>query len=147
MVNGIMTNPYSLFGTDKALEKEGIVLDYGPFQIRIARAGGANAKFARVMEVKLRPYRRALDAGTLDEEIAKRLIAEAYAEAVVLDWENVTDENGQSMDCTVPNIVKLFLDLPELFADVQSQATKAALFRKAEVEEATDFLAADSAGN
>ena len=42
-----MTSPYDIFKTDATTETEGLVLDYGDFQIRIARAGGSSAESVR----------------------------------------------------------------------------------------------------
>lgn len=131
-----MAGPYSVFKTDKTLEREGIVLDYGDFKIKIARAGGANIAFQRALAEKVRPYRRQIDAGTLPDDVAEKLFLEVYAESVVLGWEGVTDENGEPLPFTKENAVKLFSDLPDLFRDVQNQAASIANFR-AEVTENT----------
>lgn len=125
-----MTSPYALFSTDTALESSGITLDYGSFRIQIARAGGANRKFAQVLEAKLKPHRRQIQTETLADEVAHRLIVEAYAEAVILGWDGVVDAAGQPLPFTRDNTVRLMTDLPDLFRDVQEQATKAALFRR-----------------
>jgi len=131
-----VSGPYSVFRTDKALEKEGIVLDYGDFKIKVARAGGANAAFQKALAAKVRPYKRQLDAGTIPDDVAEKLFLDVYAESVVLGWEGVTDENGKPLPFSKENAVKLFSDLPDLFRDVQSQAASISNFR-AEVTEDT----------
>jgi hypothetical protein len=140
-------SPYDLFETDKSAETQGVVLDYGHFRITIRRAGGANTAFARRLEAKIKPYRHAFNSGTLDDAIAKRIMVEVYAETVVIGWDDVTDRHGNPLPFTVPNCVQLFTDLPELFANVQEQATSLALFRAEEVEEAADFLPDGFNGN
>lgn len=136
---------YDTFATDKALERDGIVLAYGansknePIEIRIARAGGANTRFAKVLERKLEPHRRALQAGRLDPKKAEELMIEAYAEAVVLGWTGVEDRDGNAMEFSKDNVVKLFTDLPELFKDIQNQSQQISLFR--------DVVKEDDAGN
>jgi len=125
-----MTSPYALFSTDTNLEQAGITLDYGSFRLSIARAGGANRKFAQVLEAKLKPHRRQIQTETLADEVAHRLIVEAYAESVILGWDGVVDTAGQPLPFTRDNAVRLMTDLPDLFRDVQEQATKAALFRR-----------------
>jgi hypothetical protein len=133
-------SPYSLFETDKTVEVQGVWLDYGHFRIQIRRAGGANTRFARVLESKIKPYRHAFNTGSLDNAIAHRLMVETYAETVVIGWEDVVDRSGEPLPFSVANCVRLFTDLPELFANVQEQATSLALFRAEEIEEAADFL-------
>src|SRR5690606_30785342 len=89
----LLMSLYNTFETDKSLERDGIVLDYGfnsknqPIQIRIARAGGANTKFAKVLEQKMKPYKRAIANDTMDNKVAEKLMVEAYADAVILGWE------------------------------------------------------------
>lgn len=134
-------NLYNTFETDKNLERDGIVLDYGfnskqqPVQIRIARAGGANARFAKVLEQKMKPYKRAIANDTMDNKVAEKLLVEAYADAVILGWEGVEDRDGNPLEFTRDNVVKVLSDLPDLFLDIQAQSQKSALFR-AEVREA-----------
>lgn len=128
-------NLYNTFETDKQLEKDGVVLEYGfnskkqPIQIRIARAGGSNTRFAKIIEQKLRPYKRAIANDTMDNKVAEKLLIEAYAEAVVLEWSGVEDREGNALEFTKENVVKVFTDLPDLFLDVQAQSQKSALFR------------------
>ena len=129
-----MSGLYQAFETNKNLENSGIELDYGknskgaPIRIRIARAGGANKRFAKVLDRLLRPYKRQLANDQLSDDVAKDVMIQAYADAVVLGWEGVEDREGNPMEFSRDNVVKLFTDLPELFLDVQQQSQKAALF-------------------
>lgn len=143
-------NIYGAFLTDKNLEKTGIWLDYGAFRVRIARQGGANKAFARLLEAKTRPYQRAIKTETLDNAVAERLMREVFAEAVVLSWETkVTDPadaekftwekkvvfvDGTSATPGSQAYVRIFEELPDLYADIQEQAVKAANFRQAQRE-------------
>lgn len=128
--------PYAMFQTDpKAEASEGIVLDYGSFRIRVARAGGANAAFKRLMSDKLRPYRKQLDLGTIDEDLAQKILVEVYSESVILGWEGVTDEKGQALPFTRTNVAKLLTDLPDLFRDIQEQAASLSNFKAEQLEE------------
>lgn len=126
---------YSQFKTDKNIEKDGIVLEYGMnskkkiIGIRIARAGGANVQYSKLLEAKIKPYRRQIQNETLDNDIADKITKEVYAQTIVLGWENVEDENGEELEFSVANCIKLFTDLPELWSDIQQQATRASLFR------------------
>lgn len=126
---------YNDFATAPNLETDGIFLDYGlnskkqSIRIRVARAGGANAKFAKVVEFKFRPHKRAIANDSMDRKLADKLMIEAYAESVVLGWSGVEDKDGTELEFTVENVKKLFTDLPELFKDVQEQTQKFSLFR------------------
>ena len=131
----ISKSPYTQMVTDKEVEKKGIVLDYGDYQIRIARAGGANTRYRKVLKTKLMPYRSAIQSDTLTNKKADSLLIEVYAESVVLELINVFDENGDLMETNRDNIIKILTDIPDLFKDIITQADKMILFRKMEVEE------------
>lgn len=134
-------NLYSQFATDSKLENDGIVLNYGVndhgenIDIRIARAGGQNTKFAKVAEVVLKPYRRQLANENMDPKALDKLFHVIYAKAVVVSWAGVRDPEGLLIPCTEENVVKLFNDLPDLFADIRQAADKASLFRATVLEE------------
>lgn len=144
-----MASLYDLFKTDEQAEtQDGIVLDYGAAgRIRIVRAGGANKRFAQALNSKLRPYQRQLASDTMDEGLAARLMAEVYADTVIIGWEGVADADGAELPYCRANVVKLLTDLPELFRDIQSQAVAAANFRAAELETGVKNSGAVSAGS
>ena len=64
---------YEEFETDPNLETGGIWIDYGSFRVQIARAGGANKKYLSYAETKTKPFRRAIQAGTMTEERSRGL--------------------------------------------------------------------------
>lgn len=145
-----MQDMYKSFKTDKGLEQAGVYLDYGKFRVKVARAGGSNKAFQRMLEAKLRPFQRAIKTETIDPELAEKIMLEVYAKTIVLSWETkVKDEatgvekweplmqtvSGEMVKPSADELVKLFKALPDLFADIQDQAGKAAVFRE-EINEA-----------
>jgi hypothetical protein len=131
-----MANPYEMFKTNANAEVErGIDLDYGDFKIRIVRAGGANKKFSQLLTAKMRPYRRQIDNDTLDPAVADRLMAEVYADTIILGWDGVCGEDGKPLSFSKENVVKILTDLPDMFRDIQSQAMLAANFKIEERKE------------
>lgn len=134
-------NLYDQYQTDPKIEREGIVLNYGkledgtPIDIRIARAGGANAKFDRTAEQAFKPVRRQLNNESIDPEVLQGLFRTIYARSVVLGWTGIVDREGKKMEFTEDNVVKLFTDLPDLFKDVREAAEKASLFRLQALED------------
>lgn len=147
---------YKTFETDVDLEREGIIVNFGSVKFSLARAGGRNKAFKELFTAKAERHRVELDNKTLSDDVADKLMAESYAEAVILGWwTRKEDENGdpildkkgeEQWDDTIVNAdgdaikftkdecVRLLLDLPDLFATLQSYASKAANFRK-ELEE------------
>lgn len=132
-----MSSPYAAFKTDKKAEAEGIRLDYGDFWFQIGRAGGSNTKFAKILERLTAPHRRAIENQVLPDSKAKELMAQAYAEGVVFAWGSkkhgdgrMPDAEGNPLDFSVDNVVKVLTDLPDLFMDIQEQAGRMQLFRQ-----------------
>lgn len=137
------------FKTDPAIEKGGITLDYGPnddlpkgedgehptIQFKVARAGGANNEFVKALERSTKPYKKAIQTGTLSNEIAKKLDRDAFLDTCLLGWSNVTDKDGNLLEFSRQAADKLFTELPELYADVREMANNMALYRE-EVREA-----------
>lgn len=131
-----MTNIYDMFATDLKVETEGFthhITDKISFVL--ARAGGANAKFSKAMEIKTRPYRRQIQEDTMDITLANKLLIEAFAETVVLGWEGVTTVDGKKIPFTPKAAITLFTELPDLFNELREAAAKQANFRVAEVQE------------
>lgn len=136
-------NLYQQFKTNDNLETQGILLEYGtnsqgnPICIRIARAGGANRAFEKLIEAKVKPFRRQIQNDIMETALQEKIILEVYANTIILGWENVEDENGQPLEFSVPACIKLLTDLPDLFRDIQEQSQRASLFRQ-------DLRSADS---
>lgn len=128
---------YKNFRTDPAVEAQGIVHDYGDFRITVARSGGGNRAFAKALEAKTQPYRRAIATGTMDAERSLQIYHEVFAETVVKDWEVKVDgewkqgiegPDGSLLPFTVANVVATFKALPDLFLDIKEQSEKTRLF-------------------
>ena len=138
---------YDVFETDEDLETAGIWLDYGDFRIRIASAGQGNKKYVKYAEKALKPVRKAMQAGALSNERSISIMSDIYAKTIVLDWEVTDPENsdemikgiesrdGSILPVNPENIAATFKALPNLFIDIQEQASSIANFRKAELEE------------
>jgi hypothetical protein len=132
---------YKLFKTNAKLESEGVDIQYGrnskkqPITIKLARAGGKNSAYNKMLEFKTKPHRRAIQTGTIDLETANGIFHEVYAETVVKGWENMEDENGKPLPYSKENVIKLFVDLPDFFAEMKEMATGFALWREQELED------------
>jgi len=127
---------YRQFQTSARHEQEGIELDLGEAGIfRIARAGGANKRYQKRLEALLKPYRRAIQTETMSNEKAQELLAQVYAETVILGWDNVTGPDDEPLEFNVENCTKLLIDLPDLFRTIRETAENAALYRETILEE------------
>ena len=141
---------YKDFKTDTGKEQDGIWIKYDTFQVRIARSGGSNKKYAKLLEVKARPFRRAIETETMSAERGNELVRDVFAEACVLDWETLqtTDkgdvwvkgieaQDGTILPFSVANVLDTFKALPELYKDLQEMSNKVSLWRAADVEAAS----------
>ena len=141
---------YKQFKTNDNLEIRGIILDYGDFRVTIARAGGANKRYDKILDLKAKPYKRAIQLGTISAEKDAELMREVYAEAVILKWEVVVERdeednrifkegieapNGSVIPFSRENVLMTLKNLPDLMKDIQEQANKVSLFREEELEE------------
>lgn len=121
---------YSKFKTDKKAEQEGIILDYGDgITIKIARAGGSNLKFEKAVQAKMRKFGLQAKHDLLEPEQMRTIFREVLAETVVLGWTGFDDGEGNKLECTQQNVLKVFTDLPDLFDDVLEQSRKSSLFK------------------
>lgn len=124
----------TLFGSDVKKEVDGIVVEFGPVRVRLARAGGANKIFGKLFEEKMRPYRRMIANELLPDETAQRILFEAYAEAVVLEWSGVTDEQGEDIEYSPAACVEQFTAYPDFFRFVKEESERLRNFRTASEE-------------
>jgi hypothetical protein len=127
--------------TDRDAELEGVWLQFPEGRkLLIRRAGGANKRYQRVAQTAIKPYRRALDRGTLDPEDSDRVMREVYSKTIVADWDGIKDGEGHDVECTPSNIVAFFNAFPEIFADVMDYATELSTFAEQEITEAQEIL-------
>lgn len=137
---------YKSFRSDTQAEVEGKVIDYGDFRVTIARAGGNNKAYNRLLETLSKPYRRAIQLENLSDAISDKIMKEATAKAVVLNWEvSETDaktgnvswrqgiedpDTGAILPFDAENVMKVFShpEVQDLYHDIRSSAAKASLF-------------------
>lgn len=132
-----------MFETVPTLEMDGVVVEYAPgIEVMVARAGGGNKKYSRVINRLSKPYRRAIDSETLDETIGDNLLVEAYAEAILKGWKGFTKDlithNDNDADEVVPfnkeNAIALLKAQPNLFTDIREVAGKLEAYRSETLE-------------
>lgn len=135
---------FNQFETDPNLEKNGIRLEYvgsddaneKPAVFIVARAGGSNVAYDNMMDQRLKPLRRRLQADNVSNKELEKITREVVCATVVKGWENVKDKNGNPIEFSVNAAIELFTALPDLYEDIRQQANKASLFRAANLEAA-----------
>ena len=134
-----LKGPEALFKTSTKAEAEGVDLDYGDFWIKVTRAGATNARFKKLFDKAMKPHRRAVANDTMNSEVAERITREVWAESIVLGWgsklgDGLMPYQGEALAFNVPNCIRLFDELPDLFIDVREQSMKLGLFQDDELE-------------
>jgi hypothetical protein len=142
-----MSNLYKMYQTDTAMESEvGITLAFDEVKIHVKRAGGSNKKFSEVLRRLTNPVRRQIQNDTISPDKVNTIFMQVYARAVVLGWENVTDENDNPLPFTEENFVKVMTDLPDFWAALQEECAKVSNFRQIANEEDGTHLGNSSSG-
>src|SRR6185369_3268373 len=135
-----MNSLYQQFGTNVNYETEGVVLDFGVSKFKVRRAGGSNRRFASVFSRLTKPYARAIQAGTMDPDKSKHLLMKVYFEAVLIEWDNVRDRDGNVMQFCKDNFIKLMSDLPDFWEAFRTACEDMRNFQDAQVEEDGEAL-------
>lgn len=130
-----------IFQTNPIYEKEGFILDFSVFRVRLARAGGSNTDFAKAFERHTRDIRAAIRRKQVDADVSDQRMVLVFADSVVKDWEtNVGTakepmfERGINIDGSLlpfnrENVIRALTELKELFAVIQESAQDIDNFR------------------
>lgn len=124
----------SEFDVSDSLSVEGQWVEVGKSaSLRIARLN--NEKYRDFIKKKSKPYRSAMRAGTIDEDLMTEIVVQAMARTILLDWKGLT-EKGVEVLYSVEKAESLLRD-KEPFRDlVTSLANDASLFQQVELEDA-----------
>lgn len=130
-------SPFDDFETDPELEKSGIKVDYDDYWFHLARAGGANERFAQRLNELSQPYKRAIETDTISPKLSAKLARQAFCETVLLGWGskahgegNMVNRDRRALPFNQANAMTFFEALPDLMKDLLTTAQKGALYRK-----------------
>lgn len=133
-----------MFETDTVVERDGVWIEYAPgIEVRVARAGGSNKHFTKVMQRLAKPHRRAIQTDSVDEDILKNIFIKTYAQAIIIDWRGFTKDlithddadAEEALDFNRDNVEAVLLAQPNLCTDIQKASDTISYFR-AEINEA-----------
>lgn len=134
------------FKTDKAAEVDGVWLEIGindhnglPIKIKLSRMSSSNKRYTKALNTATKPHQSSIQNDALDNELARKLLREVFAETVLLGWENLpkseltgNDNDKDELEFTKENILAMFDEMPDLYDDWEARAQKASAFREAE---------------
>lgn len=135
----------SAFRTDENLEVEGVWVDLGDGgKVKVARLG--NPQHRKVSQALGRPHQAQIRAGRLKPEVAEKLGIQATAQAILLDWEGIEDDDGKLIPYSQEKALELLTELKDFRDTVLEIAGEMETFRAQEIEESVGNSASASAG-
>lgn len=139
------------YATDTQKEQNGVEMTMfdspnadGTFpKFVIARMGGSNKAFIKAMEAATRPYRRQIEMKVMDQELAKKLYMEVFADTILKSWADIdlADVTGNEQDkgtkasFNKTSAIALMNRLPELYSLLESFSAEMANYRLAGLED------------
>lgn len=130
------------FGTNPELENDGVWNEFGDeFRIKIARAGVGNSNYSKELTRIASKHRATL--GMMGQDSERRILHEVYAKTIVKGWETKVDgkwvsgidmDEGQLLSVTVENLMRVFDELPDVYAAITRFADDAAAYRQQNLE-------------
>lgn len=125
-------NLYDIFDEQKLDQAETFTLEIEDGDVKVsfelARAGAENKKFGTKLNALMKPYKYAMQKGTMKDEQAERILCQALADTVIVDWEGVTDREGNPLEYSAEAAAKLLQELPSLRQLIQDEASDVANF-------------------
>src|ERR1051326_6199812 len=118
---------FSQFRTDNKKEQEGVPITFAPNHdgsvptFTCSRMAQTNQKYVKALERITRPYKRQIQLQTLPNEKSDKIRMQVFIESILQSWENVQDENGNSIPYNAENAMKLFEQLPNCSLNLSSR--------------------------
>ena len=142
---------YKQYKNNDKKESDGVPVKFGDATITIARAGGGNKRMAfisqestnRIEELQSEVLKLSDNDDPTEAEMEKLaalmkesegIMVKYYANAVVLGWKGVEDEDGNTLEFTKSNVVKVLTDLPEVLNEIKEKSSSLELFRDKKVK-------------
>lgn len=125
------------YRTDQRREEDGVWVDFADgIEFLIARIG--NPKYEEYLRKIGKPYRHQMRANIMDSRELEQLSKKAIARHILLDWKNVTDEDGNPLPYTPEEGERVFNDpaLRDIYRFVVEVAVDREFFTKQDEEEA-----------
>lgn len=137
-----MSSLFKNFKMDEKKESKGVPVQPAPTNddgtmptFFVTRLAASNQKYNKVLDRETKPYKRQIQLGTLSSQTSDLIRMKVFVNSILQGWENVQDEKCLHIPFSAENALALFKQLPDLFFELEKQASDASLFRSEEVEE------------
>jgi hypothetical protein len=118
---------------DNSLLTAGVWAEFGGSRFLVSHM--SNVAFQRAVIRRQAPYRRKIENGTLDPKVARELMTQAMAEALVMNWEKVVDGAGKQVQFTEETCYKALTNNEDLRDFISEFAMNLDNFRRERKEE------------
>jgi len=120
------------FDEDLVSVDQGVWTEWNGSKFKIAHI--SNMKFQRALARLQQPYRRRIETGSIDPNTNKKIVAQAMAETILIDWDKVVNTENQDTPYT-PVVGQTALMKSSEFRDFVSDfAMNLSNFREEEIE-------------
>ena len=125
---------HNKFKTDDAREENGVWVDFGDgIRVRVRRI---RSRFSQAVRLELeKPHSEAIRRGPLSNEVAEDLMMKQIAKALIADWEGITDEEGNVLECTYENKLAIIKSLSEFRDEILQVSMDRDAYKAAKNEE------------
>lgn len=118
---------------DNSLLSQGCWVEYEGSRFLVAHM--SNAAFQRAVMRGQAPYRKKIEAGSLDPVISRDIMSKAMADSLVLSWDKVVDKDGKAVEFTSELCYKALKNNEDLRDFLSEFSMNLDNFRKSEKEE------------
>lgn len=94
----------------------------------------SNMKFQRIFARLQAPHRSKIEKGTLDPAISKEIVCKSFSQALILDWSEVVDSEGNVVAFSPDLAYQALMNNPDLVEYVQEVSNNLAYFKAEEIE-------------
>lgn len=114
---------YKKYSTDKTKDQEGVFIPVGGgASFKLTRMGPTNIRYGNKFKALSKPYERLAKNDELSPEKALEIQVKAFCGTVLVDWKDVTDKDGNPLEFSEENAVKVLTDLPDLYLELVSES-------------------------
>lgn len=130
---------YKMF-SKKSTEDTGIFIeidmgfDEPSWRFRVGFLNQNNKAYTKCVRKLTKPYDAMRRFNQMPEGLEEKLTMMAFCESILLDWENVTKEDGTSLEFNIDNAMGLFKQLPHLYDQLLKDCQDRSLFEEEELK-------------
>ena len=122
------------YKTDKNLSENGVEVDFGDgVKVVLRRINSEKSK--EVRRRLERPFQRMIRSNSLPDAKQEEITREQIAEAVIVSWEGVEDNQGNLIPYSKQNALKVFEWYPDFLNDIITAITERDTFKNEDREE------------